>query len=240
MKVGGRNTFNTFITCRTSYLLNIVNKCTRRSHMIHPVNITDVNTHTECFCRNNHPFVTFLKSFNNRCLLSLVLLSIIRRHQSPVSRTHPHFNPSVYAAGKRIIHDSFMFIQKIIGTSDNDTLFRLIIILIFFNSKQTNIKADIFALHCSHKQSARVYTQRADGFKNHIIPPARIPNGSCSQCKNRKSIAQVLLQIIQVTTQEPIIHTEFLPPCSYRMCLIHHNQSYPTVTYKMFNIISQQ
>ena len=25
MKVGGRNTFNTFITCRTSYLLNIVN-----------------------------------------------------------------------------------------------------------------------------------------------------------------------------------------------------------------------
>ena len=48
-----------------------------------------------------------------------------------------------------------MFIQKIIGTSDNDTLFRLIIILIFFNSKQTNIKADIFALHCSHKLTSR-------------------------------------------------------------------------------------
>ena len=80
-----------------------------------------------------------------------------------------------------------MFIQKIIGTSDNDTLFRLIIILIFFNSKQTNIKADIFALHCSHKQSARVYTQRADGFKNHIIPPRGFQTAVAVNAKTGKA-----------------------------------------------------
>ena len=240
MIVGGSNTLNIRITSSTTYFLNIIDEGTGRRHMVDAVDITDIYSHTESFCGNNHPFHAFLKFLYNSGFLFFVFLAIIRSHQTPVGRTYPGFYTHVYATCKGIVEQCFMSVEKVFHTFGYDTLFSFVVSFSLLQRKLPDIKTDILTLHRTDIKHTGLHLQRTDSFEYHIIATLGIPYGSGSQRKQGKCITEILLQGTQITPQKPVVHTKLFAPGGYRMRLINNNHTNTAVAYEVFYIIRKQ
>ena len=232
-----RNSMNIRITRRTSYLLYIIDKSAGRCHMIYPVNVADIHTHTECLCSYNHTLLSFLELLYNCCFLFLILLAIVRSYQTPISRLHPRLQTHIDATRKRIIKNRLIPVEEIIYTTRHYTLLGFIVRFAFFYFHLPDIESDIPAFHRTCIEHTRLHLQRTNRFEHHIVASLRVPDSSSRQCKKRKRIAQTLLQTLQITSQEPIIHPELFTPSSHCMSLIHYNQTNTTLTCEVLDII---
>ena len=240
MVVGSGNTLYLRITRGTPYLLNIVDKRTGWRHMIYTVYITDIYSHTKGFRSHNQFLGSFLELLHNGSFLFLVLLAIIGGDQTPVCRLHPRLQAHVDATRKRIIEQCLVTVQEVFDPRSNYALLCLVVCLPVLHLHLTDVKANIPALHRTYIKHTRLHLQRTDSLEYHVSTPFRVPDSRSSQCKQRETITESLFQRIQVTSQEPIVHTELLAPCRYRMCLIDHYQTDAALAYKMLDVVREK
>ena len=240
MVVGSGNTLYLRITRGTPYLLNIVDKRTGWRHMVYTVYITDVHSHTKGFRSHNQFLGSFLELLHNGSFLFLFLLAIIGGHQTPVCRLHPRLQAHVDATRKRIIEQCLVAVQEVLDPRSHHALLCLVVCLPVLHLHLTDVKANIPALHCTYIKHARLHLQGTNSLEYHIITSFRVPDSRSSQCKQREIIAESLFQSSQVAPQEPIVHTELLPPRRYRMCLIDHHQTDAALAYKMLDVVREK
>ena len=208
--------------------------------MIYTVYITDVHSHTKSFRSHNQFLGSFLELLHNGSFLFLVLLAIIGGDQTPVRRLHPRLQAHVDATRKRIIEQCLVAVQEVLDPRSHHTLLCLVVGLSVLHLHLTDVKANIPALHCTNIKHARLHLQGTNSLEYHVITSFRVPDSRSSQCKQREIIAESLFQSSQVAPQEPIVHTELLPPRRYRMCLIDHHQTDAALAYKMLDVVREK
>ena len=240
VEIGGRNALHGCITGSASDLLHVIDKRTRRSHMVDTVDITDVHPHTKSLGSYDQPLTTILKGVYNGSLLHLVLLPVVGSDQRPVGRLHPRLDPHVDPTGKGIIEQRLMPVQIVVHTGRNGTLLGLVVSFPFLQLQLADVKTNIPTLHRTNIEHTGFHLQRTDRLENHIVVARRIPYCRSRQGKQREVITQCLFQAGKITPQEPIVYAELLTPGSHRMSLIDYDKPNTTVAHKVMDVVGQQ
>ena len=238
--IGGGNTLHVRITGGTAYFLNVIDKRAGRHHVVNTVDVADVHSHAESFCSNNHPLRALFKVPDDGSLLRLVLLAVVRSHQTPVGRSHPGLDTHIYATGKRIVKQRLMPVEKLLHTPGYDALLAFVISLSLFQCEPADVKTDVLASDRTYIKYARFHLQGADGIEYHIVAAFGIPHGSGGKGKQGERITEVLFQCAQITPQKPIVHAELFAPGGYRMRLIDNNHTDAAVADKMSDVVGEQ
>ena len=189
VEVGSRHSLHIGITRRASYFLDVVHKSTRRSHVIHAVDVADVDSHAECLGGHDKTLFAALEVLHNLCLLLTVLLAVVRRHQVPVLRADPRLDAHVDASGKGIVEQRLVSVEVVLDAGRNHLLFGLVVGLAFFDSHLPDVEAYIAPFYRAHIKHARFHLQRAYGFEHHVVVALRVPDCRGGKCKEREGVA---------------------------------------------------
>ncbi len=208
--------------------------------MIHTVYITDVHTHAESLGSDDQLLLSLLELLHNGCFLHLVLFAVISGHIVPVSGLYPSFETHLDASGKRIVEQCLVSVQKVFRTGQHHALLGSVVSFSRLYLHLPDVKADVPALHRTHIEHTRLHLQRTYCLEYHVVAPLRIPHSRSCQRKQGEGITKVLLQLAEISSQEPIVHTEFLAPRSDRMCFVDNHHPDAAFTHKVPDVIGEK
>ena len=127
--------------------------------------------HAESFCSNNHPLRALFKVPDDGSLLRLVLLAVVRGHQTPVGRSHPGLDTHIYTTGKRIVKQRLMPVEKLFHTPGYDALLAFVISLSLFQCEPADVKTDVLAPDRTYIKYARSICRERMVSNTISLPP---------------------------------------------------------------------
>ena len=191
--------------------------------MINHLDVWYIDTHTKSFCRNHHLAMIVLE-----CLISKLLL--ISFHSSMEGDNHSFFYlialilQSVDVSCVWRIHDSF-HVQVMDALDDIDGFSFLILVIATCRIviMGINDKLNIVTAYIAYKLMRVMHVQAVDTVKDHIVHTTI--HSCCGQGYQREHIIIILAHLVDMITQEPIIHTEISSPCGDKVCFIDNEQA---------------